>query len=57
MENERRTTIGEPMIVRNYHIPRYLDEWMKDEARKRGLTTAQLVRDIIRDEKNRCQNK
>lgn len=47
--------VGDPMILRSYHIPKKYDEWLKMEARKRQLTAAQLLRDIIKAEMERTR--
>lgn len=53
MENERRMTIDDPMILKNYYMPKQYDDWLKEESKRRMITTAQLLRDIIKAEMER----
>lgn len=57
MENELRMTIGDPMILKNYYMPKQYDDWLKAESKRRMITTAQLLRDIIKAEMERQEER
>jgi hypothetical protein len=35
------------MVLRTVFLPRSLDEWLKVEARRRGISKGQLIRDCL----------
>ena len=56
-EYKRPASLGEPMVKRNYFIPREYAEWITEEAARRGIYEAQLIRDLIAAEMERGNGK
>jgi len=38
---------GEAKVVRSYRIPTELDQWLTAQARERGVSNSDLVRDLL----------